>query len=235
MEIIKKIWKFRWILRALIPSLIFNFRHLPFSQAKKLPILIYKAEVHAKGGHFVIEGPLRFGMIILGQRIVDLFPNPGNTLSNIGKITFKGKTIIGNGSAISVGPSGSLSFGNDVIGSAGLKIACYSSISIGDQVRIGWNTQILDTDFHLLKNIEGRKSRSKGYAPVRIENGVWIANSCKLYKGVTIPHSCVVSSDTVIHASLKCDPYSIVSNDSKTVIRAVGYYRDLTDDMISYE
>lgn len=235
MKIIKKIWKFRWIFRALIPSLIFNFKYLPFSQAKKLPILLYKAEVLGKGGRIEIEGPLRFGMIVLGHRIVDLYPNSGITLSNSGKIIFKGKTIIGNGSAISVGPSGNLSFGDNVIGSAGLKIACYSSISICNQVRIGWNTQILDTDFHLLKTLDGTKSQSKGYAPVRIEDGVWIANSCKLYKGTVIPHSCVVSSDTVLHCSLKCNPYSIISNDRKMIIRAVGYYRDLNDDKIEYE
>lgn len=235
MNIFKKIWAFRWIFRASIPSLIFNFRHLPFSQARKLPILLYKAEVLGRNGSIVIEGPVKFGMIVLGLRIVDLFPNSGITLSNSGKITFKGKAVIGNGSAISVGPSGSLCIGDDVIGSAGLKIACYSSVNIGNQVRIGWNTQILDTDFHLLKKIDGKKSKSKGYAPVWINNGVWIANSCKIYKGTSIPHSCVVAADTVLNASLKCESYSIISNDRKTTIKAVGYYRDLTDDMISYE
>ncbi len=235
MEILRKIWTFRWIFRALIPSLIFNLRHLPFSQAIKVPILIYKAENLGGGGSYNIEGPVRFGMIMLGKRTVDLYPNSGITLNNRGKITFKGKLTIGNCSALSVGPSGELTFGDDIIGSAELKIACYSSISVGDRVRIGWNTQIIDTDFHILKHRDGRKCQSKGYAPVRIDNGVWIANSCKLYKGTVVPHSCVVSADTVLNASLKCEPYSIISNDRKMVIRAEGFYRDVYDDQISYE
>lgn len=235
MGILKKIWKFRWIFRALIPSLIFNLRHLPLSKAWKIPILVYKGEDMGGGGSYHIEGPVRFGMVMLGKRVVDLYPNSGITLNNRGKITFKGQVIIGNCAALSVGPSGSLTFGDDIIGSAGLKIACYSSISIGDRVRIGWNTQILDTDLHRLKHVDGQKSQNKGYAPIRIENGVWIANSCKIYKGTVIPHSCVVSADTVLHSSLKCKPYSVISNERKTIIRAEGYYRDLDDDLISYE
>ena len=234
MGIIKKIWKFRWIFRALIPSLIFNLRHLPLSKAWKIPILVYKGEDMGGGGSYDIEGSVRFGMVMLGKRVVDLYPNSGITLNNRGKITFKGQVIIGNCAALSVGPSGSLTFGDDIIGSAGLKIACYSSISIGDRVRIGWNTQILDTDLHRLKHVDGQKSQNKGYAPIRIDNGVWIANSCKIYKGTVIPHSCVVSADTVLHSSLKCKPYSVISNERKTIIRAEGYYRDLDDDLISY-
>ncbi len=235
MEIIKKIWKFRWVFRALIPSLIFNLRHLPFSQAKKLPILVYKATDLGGSGSYRIEGPLKFGMIVLGKRTVDLYPNSGITLTNNGTITFRGKLVLGNDSALSVGPSGCLSFGNDIIGSASLKIACYSDITIGDRVRIGWNTQILDTDFHILKTVDGKRSQGKGYAPVTIGEGVWIANGCKIYKGTSIPHSCVVGSDTVLHSTLKCEPYSVISNEKKTVIRAVGMYRDLDDDKISYE
>ena len=235
MRIIKKIWKFRWILRTLIPSLIFNLRHLPLSQACKLPILLYKAEDLGGGGSYAIEGPVKFGMIMLGKRIVDLYPNSGITLNNRGKITFKGKLIIGNCSALSVGPSGNLTFGNDIIGSAGLKLACYSSISIGDRTRIGWNTQIIDTDIHLLKHKDGRKTESKGYAPIRIDNGVWIANSCKLYKGTVIPHSCVVSADTVLKGFVKFNPYSIIGNDRTIIIQAEGFYRDLDDDRIFYD
>lgn len=235
MEIIKRIWKFRWILRALVPSIIFNLRHLPFSQARKLPILLYKATNLGLGGSYHIEGPVTFGMIILGQRIVDLYPNTGITLNNNGKITFKGKITIGNDSAISIGPTGNLIFGDNIIGSAGLKIACYSTIVVGNNVRIGWNNQILDTDFHTLKALDGGKSHNKGYAPIHISEGVWIANGCRLYKGTIIPHSCVVASDTVLHSSLRCEPYSIISNDKKVIIRAEGFYRDLNDDRISYE
>ena len=235
MEIIKKIWKFRWIVRAFLPSVIFNFRHLPFSQAVKLPILLYKGEDLGGGGTYAIEGPVKFGMIVLGQRIVDLYPNTGITFTNSGNITFKGKIIIGNDSAVSVGPSGSLSFGDDIICSAGFKIACYSSTTIGDEVRIGWNTQILDTDFHLLKTISGEKCRGKGYAPVIIGKGVWIANSCKLYKGTVIPHSCVVASDTVLRGAIPCEPYSVLCNERKTIVRTTGVYRDLKDDRITYE
>ncbi len=154
MDFINKVWKKRWILRALLPSLIFNFRHLPFSQARRLPIILYKADLRNTSGKFKIKGPVRFGMIRLGIESVSLFHDNGIMIENRGSIIFNGKAHIGNDSAISLGNNGILEFGNNFTATAGLKLACYHSISFDNNVLVGWNTQIVDTDFHALKNIK---------------------------------------------------------------------------------
>lgn len=232
MEIFRKIKKLGLGIRLIYYSTLFNFRHLPFSQACHLPILLFKPDIRKNSGKYIIDAPVRFGMIKLGIRIVSLFPNNGIMLENHGCIRFKGEVTIGSNSAISVGKSGYLELGNKFNANTGLKIACYHRISFEENVLVGWNTQVIDTDFHSLTNIE-TGCMTKGYGPVQIGHDVWIANNCKIYKNVSIPHSCVIGADTVLHKTVDCPPHSLIMNKiDNTVIK--GIFRDSKDDRIKY-
>lgn len=44
------------VVRYLIPTLYFNLKYLPFSQAVKLPIILYKPHLYKMRGRIVIEG-----------------------------------------------------------------------------------------------------------------------------------------------------------------------------------
>lgn len=63
------------LIRALPASLRVNFRFLPFRQAIKLPIIIYKANL-AKMGHgkIIVNSHIRFGLIKLGYNQVSIYP-----------------------------------------------------------------------------------------------------------------------------------------------------------------
>lgn len=234
-RIIRKIKRDKWMIRAFIPSLIFNLRHLPFSQARHLPIMIYKGKFMNNTGKFIIEGDVHFGMIELGRYRVSLFPSNGIVVENRGVIVFRGKAIIGNDSAITLGETGRLEFGKNFSSSAGLKIACYDSISFGDNISIGWNTMIVDTDFHSLKSVEnGEKSPKHCYAPISIGDSTWLGNGCKIYKGVTIPAFCVVGADTISHKKVECAAYSLITDARDLRARYTGYYRDKSDDKVEY-
>ena len=55
------------LLRAIISSLYFNFKYLPFNQALKLPILLYKPYFKELKGKVVIDSSnIYFGMIRMG-------------------------------------------------------------------------------------------------------------------------------------------------------------------------
>ena len=232
MSFIKKIHRNRWMLRALLPSLVFNFKHLPFSQARKLPILLYKADLRNTKGKIIISTPVRFGMIRLGVESVSIFPNNGVMIENRGKIIFHGNTMIGNNSAISLGEKGVVEFGDNFMATTGLKLVCYDSVSFDRNVLIGWNVQIVDTDFHMLKNVNG--GGKKGYGPIRVGSDVWIANGCKIYKNVTIPSLCVVGADTILHKGIKCPPYSLITCKMETEVCTQGFYLDRNDNEIQY-
>ena len=68
-------WQNRWILRSMPYTLYFNFHYLPFKQAIKLPILLYKPKLLKCKGRIRIEGEVKIGMIQLGKYNVYLYPN----------------------------------------------------------------------------------------------------------------------------------------------------------------
>lgn len=60
----KKISHLLILLRAFIPSVYFCLKYLPFRQAIKLPILVYKPHFLKLKGTVVIENEnIRFGMV----------------------------------------------------------------------------------------------------------------------------------------------------------------------------
>lgn len=233
MNIFSTLWRKRWILRAIFPSIFFNLRHLPLTQAVHLPILIYKTKLVTQSGSFRIDGPVRFGMIRLGVNIAHIFPDNGIVIENTGTIVFKGNTVIGNDSALCVGKDGVLTFGTNFNATCGFRIVCFHFIAFDENVLVGWNNLITDTDFHMLKFVN-RGGYSKGYGFIQVGHDVWIANGCKIYKNVSIPHSCIVGADTILHRSITCNPYSLITNQRATIIKADGIFHDKNDDKIIY-
>lgn len=228
-EIIKYCKKNRWIIRALPYSIIFNLRNLPLDQALKLPIIVYKCTNRNNSGSYEIRGTVHFGMIRLGRNLVGIYPNDGIILENAGKVIFHGNCQIGNHSALSIGENGILEFGKDFTATAGLKIVCWSRINIEESVLVGWNCLLLDHDFHKLTYIVGneRERRMPNFETIKIGHDTWIANSCKIYKGVTIPPYNVVGSDTVLrNSTIECS-YSLIYNKHEVSVRRTGGYLDM--------
>lgn len=218
---------------SIIRSAWLNFKYLPFQQAYKLPILIYKGSIRNKG-KIILKGDIKHGMIRLGVNTVSIFPNNGIIFENRGTVIFHGSAYIGNNSGISVSNTGVLEIGQQFSASTGLKIACYDHISIDGRVLIGWNVFILDTNFHALTNNLTSEVNRKGHAPIKIGHDVWIANGCKLYKGVSIPPLCVVGGDTILHKPIDCPAYSLITNKKETRIKTTGLYRNIDDDKLDY-
>lgn len=74
-SILKQIWKEKWIFRFLIQSIFFNFHYLPFRQAIKLPILLYKPKfISLKGRVIISASHVKTGMIILGSSMFPYIP-----------------------------------------------------------------------------------------------------------------------------------------------------------------
>lgn len=233
MVLINKMRKYSWILRALLPSIWFNFKQLPFSQAIKLPILLYKPKFVATSGRIIIDCPVKFGMIKLGCNCVSIYPNNGIIYENKGVITFKGRALIGNNSAIAVGAGGHLVLDDFFRATAALKLICYNSVQFGREVLVGWNCMFSDTDFHKLTFVNGG-GYSKGFGNIEIGHNCWFANSCKVYKNVSLPPNCVVASDTILYKHISCDSYSLICNENPIEIKAVGIYHNWKDDKINY-
>lgn len=99
--------------------------------------------------------------------------------------------------------SGLLEIGNRV-GMSGVSLCAYDHISIGDDVLIGANTYIFDTDFHSIdftqRTMEIRTGNFEGvrHRPVRIANGAFVGANCIITKGVTIGTRSVIGAGSVV-------------------------------------
>jgi acetyltransferase-like isoleucine patch superfamily enzyme len=96
---------------------------------------------------------------------------------------------------------GKLKIGNNT-GLSSTAIICNHEIEIGENVVIGGNTVIYDTDFHSLKpDIRIDKTRDKQEAKkgkVTIENNVFIGSHSTILKGVTIGENSVIGACSLV-------------------------------------
>ena len=114
---------------------------------------------------------------------------------------------------ISCARSGRLSFGNNVFLNQGVRIACSSEISIGDNALIGDETVILDNDYHGVANAPAKA------APVRIEADVWLGTRVIVLRGVTIGRGSVVGAGAVVTRSIP--PFTFAAGVPAQVIKSL--------------
>ena len=81
----------------------------------------------------------------------------------------------------------------------GGSLVAAEKILIGDNVNVGANTIIMDTDFHPL-DAEARRldSAPAKTAPVSIEDNVFIGMNCLILKGVTLGKGSVIGAGSVV-------------------------------------
>ena len=202
----KKFRHYSQILRALPFSIWFNFKYLPFRQAYKLPILLYKCHFEGMMGGVKIESPvISFGMIRLGFRRTILFPNSGFTFKNEGQITFKGECVVGNDSYIICGKKGQIIFGESFFATGNFKIVSEIGITIGTNVLVGWGTIFIDTDFHPLYNTKDKKY-NKAYGKIYVGDNNWFAAQCLLLHSVRTENDCVFAARSIINHKQNIEP-----------------------------
>lgn len=96
-------------------------------------------------------------------------------------------------------PGANLKLGNN-IGLSGVVISAAQSIIIEDNVLVGANSTITDTDWH---GINPDMRRSDGEcAPVHIMQNVWIGLNCIVLKGVTIGEHSVIGAGSVVTSNV---------------------------------
>lgn len=110
----------------------------------------------------------------------------------------------------------------------GSVIICAKHISFGEDVMLGRNIVIYDSDYHQVLNDEGNiKNFPK---EVIIGDHVWLTNQITVLKGVTIGAGTLVSPYTVIRKDLPEYSMVVSSNSSKVISNNVHWSRDgLTD------
>lgn len=119
-------------------------------------------------------------------------------------------------------PGSKLIIGNNV-GISNASIFCSTSITIEDNVLIGVNCSITDSDHHSVmyedRIINGNKNIRS--APVVIKEGAWIGGHCIILKGVTIGCRSVIGAGSVVTKSVPDN--EVWAGNPARFIRKINY------------
>lgn len=175
---------------SLSKTIFFNFKALPIRQAIKLPIFIYRHTSIFNIGDIEIKATDIFsGMIRWGKLG---YKSQGNgKISNYGKIEFFGPVFFWGGCIIE--NLGTMTFKGDTMIGEGVTMLIRDHLVIDQYSRIGFLSFIMDSDDHYTINMESKKvARNK--APIIIGKYNWIANKTVIKKGTITPDYTIVAS-----------------------------------------
>jgi maltose O-acetyltransferase len=111
-------------------------------------------------------------------------------------------------------------FEKNVIINNNAKIICdKTSIYIGENTIIGYNVEVLDSDFHGL-SVENRKNGNYECKPVHIHKNVFIGKNVVILKGVTIGENSVIGNSTVVTKDVP--PNAILVGNPGKIIRYIN-------------
>lgn len=185
-----------------IKTIWFNYKKLPFRQAAKLPVLIYR-NVHFRdlSGSVVVNNA-RFGMVRIGYSthyIATSVPRSEWTIR--GKIVLNGPTRFFQGTYVLISDKATLTCGGiyNTFGT-GCKIICFDKITIGNRVAVTWECQIMDTSFHYIQQAEDKITPLT--KKISIGNYVWIGNRTTISKGSVIPDESIIASNSLVNKDL---------------------------------
>lgn len=197
------IFKIRKVSRVnFLKTFVFNFRCFSFAQAIHLPVLLYgKVVIHDLSGKVEIKAPLRYGMIKVGYKWLDLFPTsilPTQLLIS-GKLVFEGRCIISGGVGLFVQhKDASLVIGDEVSIGGGTLVKSVDVLEIGKRTSITGNCVIMNSNMHVVKNIDTGAVK-KPWGPIIIGESCWINAGCVVNKGAIIPNYSISARNSFLN------------------------------------
>ncbi len=200
---------------SLLRTFYFNFRYLPFSQAIRLPVILFRGTVLRRmKGKLVLPEKVRHGMIKIGRADVAGWEKRNTSLSIDGELVFKGKATIGSGSALEVKKGAVLTLGEKFRVTAGASVFCHRKITFGQGCLLSWETLVMDSDHHEILD-PGTGAVLNGDLPVTIGDHVWIGCRSSLLKGAAIGDKCVVAAGSILTKSFENEHNSVIGGSGK--------------------
>ncbi len=211
----------------IIKTLYINFRMLPLKKAIKLPIFIYyRTELVNISGKIKINGKVRPGMFAFDDFNREIFgSHHWHRIEIRGQIELNGIVRFGIGSSLFVDKDAKIVFGDNIIVGGKTKVICVNHIKFGNNIRIAFETQIIDTNFHFLRNVND-SSVENCSKPIIIGNNNWIGNRCSLMHGTETPDFTTVSSYSLLNKTYlsKFESYSVIGGIPVKLLKS-GYER----------
>lgn len=189
---VSEFFKISWL-----KTIYFNYRMLPFKQAVRLPVVIYKRTLfRSLKGKIVINAKPKFALVKIGREDVVACMGSHTNLLIDGKLEFNGKATIGCGSSIHLSKSGHMVLGDRFRVTGNAAFLCENEMIFGYHVGIAWNTFFMDSDRHDIIDENGKKLNMP--APIKVGDYIWIGFNVTLLKGAVIPDASIVAAGSII-------------------------------------
>lgn len=219
MEILNKFKHFFTI--NWIKTLYFNFKMLPFKIAIKLPIVFYgKVKFNGLNGkiQFNIE-PYRF-MCAFGKSQEVFKLSQGGELKLSGLLVINGAFSFGNDYSIHLFRNSKLSLAENSYFGKKTIIVCSNSIELGSSMRLGYESQIVDTNFHYTVDLISGLS-NKTSKPIIIGDKTWIGNRSTIMSGTRTNDYLIVGSNSLLNKDYTVDipMYSLIAGMPAKLIK----------------
>lgn len=233
---LKILFKFFWYWGHII---YFNFHYLPFKQAVRLPILLYKPHLlKCKGKVTIQSDKIWFGMVQLGIYRNRLYPNSGITWINEGgECVFNGKCFCFNGTSICIRKHGHIEFGHNFFSGPNVKMVSARKIIFGENARIGWEAIIIDTSFHRCKkkNGEWRDGDPDADKEICLGRNNWLGMKCLVMKGTRTPDYAIFGANSTLNKDYSSHPSYILMAGNPLQIKSEDIWRDLSEDRVDID
>lgn len=176
----------------------FNFKMLPFKQAIKFPFDFYgPVRFRNLSGKIEIPTDIRRGCFQFGQCEHEIFFHSPILLSIKGLWKFKGNLFnIGTGSTIEIDEHAVFETGTDILIAPKYKIILKKGAKIGNHVRISWEGQMFDSNFHYMRNIATSEIPFIN-KNIEIGNHCWIGNRVTVNRGTILPDYTIVAAGSL--------------------------------------
>jgi len=192
---IKSFFKVNWV-----KTIYINLKMLPFEQARHIPIVVFgQCSIQSLSGKIIFRSPVEFGMLGLGQRYEVFLNESGKAELNIqGKLIIKNKAQFGYDYKIFVDKSATLTLGNMSSMASQAKIICTQNITLGEFCRLGSECQIIDTNFHNLKDVKTNEVFNKSN-DILLGSFNFISNRVSVLGKAVTSDYCTVASNTLLN------------------------------------
>lgn len=207
-NILRKIKNKIWFCFSInwVNTLYFNFKMLPFSIAKKLPVVFYgKVKFTSLKGSVIINAPIKFGMVGFGVNLEIIKRNFKKAELRIdGSFYINGSFSTGNDYVICITKDASLEIGEGTYLGSATKIIVTKKISIGKFFRFGYESQISDSNYHYILDSETKKVQ-RLEKEVIIGDYCWIGNRTSIMRGTVTPQKLIVASNSLLNRDYTLD------------------------------
>ena len=179
-------------------TLYINFKKLPFKEALKLPVIVFgRLKITSLEGNFIFKTPVRFGLVGLGQKYEIFTKSKGTAeLHLLGDLEFHGRVQLGIDFKLFVHRQAKVIFGNINSFATDTRIIAYKKIRFGNFVQFGSECQIIDTNFHYIKNTDTNEVYDRE-SDIVVGNYNFIGARSTLSGKTVTPDYCMVASHSL--------------------------------------